>query len=41
MAHLLYGMGRDGVLPKPFFGFLNSRFQTPILNIALCGLIVG
>lgn len=39
VARLLYAMGRDGVLPRRFFGALSNRFQTPVLNIALCGLI--
>ncbi|MUL83013.1 MULTISPECIES: APC family permease [unclassified Mycolicibacterium] len=28
-ARILFAMGRDGVLPKKFFGRLNARFQTP------------
>lgn len=39
VARLLYAMGRDGVLPKRFFGVLSERFQTPIFNIGLCGII--
>lgn len=39
VARLLYAMGRDGVLPKRFFGALSARFDTPILNIFLCGVI--
>ncbi len=39
VSRLLYAMGRDSVLPKRFFGFLSERFSTPILNIALCGVI--
>ncbi len=35
VSRILYGMGRDGVLPKKFFGHLNKRFQTPSLNIAV------
>ncbi|MHA3683447.1 APC family permease [Leucobacter sp. HY1908] len=41
-SRLLYAMGRDGVLPKRFFGALNNRFHTPvfsILAIAVVGLI--
>lgn len=34
-SRILYGMGRDGVLPKRFFGALNQRFQTPVNNILL------
>lgn len=39
VARLLYAMGRDSVLPPRFFGFLSERFSTPVLNIALCGVI--
>jgi putrescine importer len=39
VSRLLYAMGRDGVLPKGFFGRLSDRFATPIFNIVLCGLI--
>lgn len=39
VSRLLYAMGRDGVLPKRFFGALSERFNTPVANIALCGVI--
>lgn len=39
VSRLLYAMGRDGVLPKGFFGRLSGRFMTPVFNIVLCGLI--
>ncbi len=35
VARILYGMGRDGVLSKKFFGHIHSKFQTPIWNILL------
>jgi len=38
-SRLLYVMGRDSVLPKVFFGWLSPRFGTPVLCIALSGLI--
>jgi len=38
-SRLLYAMGRDGVLPKAFFGWLSPRFGTPALCIGLSGLI--
>ncbi|MGR4011093.1 APC family permease [Leucobacter sp. 1207-22] len=41
-SRLLFAMGRDGVLPKRFFGALNSRLHTPVLSIlaiAVVGLI--
>lgn len=34
-SRILYGMGRDGALPRRFFGVLNERFQTPVNNILL------
>ena len=37
-ARLLYGMGRDGVLPRGAFGRLN-RQGTPIFNMLLTGAI--
>ncbi|MFJ6518366.1 APC family permease [Streptomyces filamentosus] len=34
-SRLLYIMGRDGVLPKRFFGALNARTGTPVLCLVL------
>jgi putrescine importer len=36
-ARLLFGMGRDGVLPKKFFGQLTRGTSTPTNNILLIG----
>jgi putrescine importer len=36
-ARLLFGMGRDGVLPKKFFGQLTPGTGTPVNNILLIG----
>jgi amino acid transporter len=36
-ARLLFGMGRDGVLPKRFFGHLKPGSSTPTNNILLIG----
>jgi putrescine importer len=36
-ARLLFGMGRDGVLPKQFFGKLKPGTSTPVNNILLIG----
>jgi amino acid transporter len=36
-ARLLFGMGRDGVLPKKFFGYLKPGTSTPTYNILLIG----
>ncbi len=40
-ARLLFGMGRDGVLPKKVFGFLHPRTQTPVVNLLLMACIGG
>ena len=29
VARILYAMGRDGILPRPFFGHVSPRFSTP------------
>ena len=36
-SRLLYGMGRDGVLPRRIFGYINPRFATPTRGIYLMG----
>ena len=38
-ARLLFGMGRDRVFPKRFFGSLDQRTGTPLFNICLVGVI--
>jgi len=38
-ARLLFGMGRDGVLPKKFFGYLKPGSSTPTFNILLIGVL--
>ncbi len=40
-ARLLFGMGRDGVLPKKVFGSLNTKTQTPVLNLIFMAIIGG
>ena len=37
-ARLLYGMGRDNVLPRAVFGRLDAR-RVPTLNLALIGVV--
>jgi putrescine importer len=39
VSRLLYAMGRDGVLPRPAFGWIYERFHTPAFNIGLAGVI--
>lgn len=38
-TRLLYGIGRDGVIPKRFFSAVNHRFKTPHWNIVFIMLI--
>lgn len=38
-ARILFGMGRDGVLPRRVFARLNPDRNTPDLNIALIGVV--
>jgi putrescine importer len=39
VSRILYGMGRDGVLPRRVFGRLSARFGTPVLNILITSAI--
>jgi amino acid transporter len=39
ISRLLYGMGRDGVLPRSFFGQLSKRSAVPAYNILLVGAL--
>ncbi len=36
-SRVLYGMGRDGLLPKKCFGYINPRFHVPSYNILIMG----
>src|SRR5919108_4932089 len=38
-ARLLFGMGRDGVLPRRMFGYLKPGSNTPTYNIVLIGVL--
>lgn len=38
-ARVLFAMGRDGQLPKKFFGKLSAKTQTPVNNILLIGAL--
>ena len=38
-ARLLFGMGRDGVLPRGFFAHLSPKSNTPTYNILLIGVV--
>ena len=39
VARLMYVMGRDGVFPKSFFGYVHPKWRTPSMNIILVGAI--
>ena len=39
-ARVMYGMGRDNMLPKKFFGHLDKKHAGPSYNIMLIGVIV-
>jgi len=38
-ARLLYGMGRDNVLPRKFFAQLDSKHNVPAFNVIVIGLL--
>lgn len=38
-ARLLYGMGRDNVIPGRFFSFLDKKHNAPSYNILLIGIL--
>jgi len=35
VSRILFGMGRDGSLPKKFFGYIHPKFKSPVMNILL------
>lgn len=39
VARIFYGMGRDGFLPKKFFGYLHPKYHTPIKNVLLSSFV--
>ena len=39
VARLMYVMGRDGVFPKSFFGYVHPKWRTPAMNIIPVGAI--
>lgn len=34
-SRMLFGMGRDNIIPKKFFGYIHPKFKTPVYNILL------
>lgn len=39
VSRLMYVMGRDGVFPERFFGYIHPTWRTPALNVLLVGVI--
>ena len=39
VSRILYGMGRDGILPNKVFGKLHPKFQTPFINVIITSLL--
>ncbi len=39
VSRILFAMGRDGVLPRSVFGYLNKRFGTPVFAILIVSAI--
>ncbi|SVK46585.1 amino acid APC transporter [Acinetobacter baumannii] len=39
VSRLMYVMGRDGVFPTRFFGYVHPKWRTPALNVLLVGAI--
>jgi amino acid transporter len=39
VARILFAMGRDGILPRRFFGHVSARFSTPVYAIALVSAV--
>jgi amino acid transporter len=39
VSRLLFGMGRDGVLPRRMFTYLDPKRNAPVFNICLVGLV--
>jgi putrescine importer len=38
-VRLLYGMGRDNILPRSVFGYLNAERGNPTYNVAIVGIL--
>jgi amino acid transporter len=39
VSRILYAMGRDGILPRKFFGHVSPKFSTPIYAILLVSVV--
>ncbi|MBG9567492.1 amino acid permease [Brevibacillus agri] len=40
VTRLLYAMGRDGYLPRKWFGYVHPKLKTPLLNVLLVGTLM-
>jgi putrescine importer len=38
-SRLLFGMGRDGVIPKRIFGYLHPKTAAPVINVLILGVL--
>jgi amino acid transporter len=38
-ARLLYGMGNDGIIPKKFFSHLGPKYNSPVYNLLIIGVL--
>jgi putrescine importer len=38
-ARLLYGMGKDGIIPKKFFSHLGPKYNSPVYNLLTIGVL--
>lgn len=38
-SRILYGMGRDNIIPKQFFASISPKFNTPVKNILLTTIL--
>lgn len=38
-ARILFGMGRDNVLPRKLFAYLHGTRNAPVINIAIVGVL--
>lgn len=39
VSRLMYVMGRDGVFPERFFGYVHPKWHTPAMNVLLVGVV--
>jgi putrescine importer len=38
-SRLLFGMGRDGVIPRRIFGYLHPKTAAPVINVGIIGVL--